>query len=376
MKRTVCVALCTALFATMLASCGLNKTSVIPGASSSEDLLSVHEFSALDYVTLGEYKDLKVTLDGDYSTDEAALNEYVDQLIQSAGAYTKDEEATEVDVDSIVNVNYVGKKDGEAFAGGSSDNVFIDVAANCEATSGNGYIDGFTDGLVGAKVGEDVDCNVKFPDDYGNADLAGADAVFTFTINYIAKPIDRENLTDDYVSENFGFDTVDEFMETAKQALIEKQEEAKEKDKRIAVVDTVMNNCTVNSYPEDEYQARIQEYRDSFMEAYEVEDLESFLTDNYDGTVEEFDKEIEDQIKSNLDQELVFLAIAEKEGIEVDEAGYAQYAANMVANYGEDNETTLYESFAANAERGEAYLRRIYQCNMAIDLCVDSATVE
>ncbi|MBO6214460.1 MAG: FKBP-type peptidyl-prolyl cis-trans isomerase, partial [Lachnospiraceae bacterium] len=308
-------------------------------------------------------------------TDEAALEEYIKEIVESAGAYAKDEEATEVLSDSIVNVDYEGKLDGEAFAGGTAENVFIDVAGNRNAVSQAGYIDGFTSGIVGAKVGDEIDCDVTFPEEYGDSKLAGKAVVFTFKINYIAKPMDASELTDEYVSDNFGYASVEEFRQAADSAMKSEKASDREADIRMSVVDTVVNNATVNSYPEEEFNARAEEFKQSFIEAYGVDDLETYITDTFGETMESFEKEINATVEENFSQELVFLAIAEAEGIELDENGYTNYANAMAASYGYEDLTTLYESYSPSAARGEAYLKRIYLCNKAIDLCVESAEV-
>lgn len=79
-----------------------------------------------------------------------------------------------------VNINYVGKLDGVAFAGGTATNVPLFIS-----DYKNGYIPGFTDGIIGHSVGETFDVNVTFPEDYGATDLAGKAVVFTMTLNSI-----------------------------------------------------------------------------------------------------------------------------------------------------------------------------------------------
>ena len=92
---------------------------------------------------------------------------------QGGPFYTADPDKTTVEEGDIVNVDYVGKLDGEAFSGGTAEDQNIDVSNNSSA-SGSGYIDGFTDGLIGASVGDVIDSNVTFPDEYpNNPDLAG-----------------------------------------------------------------------------------------------------------------------------------------------------------------------------------------------------------
>ncbi|MBP0938540.1 trigger factor [Pseudomonas alliivorans] len=80
-----------------------------------------------------------------------------------------------------LNIDFVGKVDGEAFAGGS--------ATGTQLVLGSGrMIPGFEDGLVGAKAGEERVLNVTFPDDYQNLELAGKAAEFTVTVNTVSEP--------------------------------------------------------------------------------------------------------------------------------------------------------------------------------------------
>lgn len=80
-----------------------------------------------------------------------------------------------------LNIDFVGKIDGEAFAGGS--------ATGTQLVLGSGrMIPGFEDGLVGAKAGEERVLNLTFPEDYQNLELAGKTAEFTVTVNTVSAP--------------------------------------------------------------------------------------------------------------------------------------------------------------------------------------------
>jgi len=84
--------------------------------------------------------------------------------------------------DDQLNIDFVGKVDGETFAGGS--------AKGTQLVLGSGrMIPGFEDGLVGAKAGEERVVNVTFPEDYQNLDLAGKAAEFTITVNSVSAPV-------------------------------------------------------------------------------------------------------------------------------------------------------------------------------------------
>lgn len=92
--------------------------------------------------------------------------------------------------DDQLNIDFVGKVDGEAFAGGSAQGTLLVLG------SGR-MIPGFEEGLVGAAAGEERVLNVTFPEDYQNLDLAGKAAEFTVTVNSVAAP-QLPELNDDF----------------------------------------------------------------------------------------------------------------------------------------------------------------------------------
>ena len=126
-------------------------------------------------------------------TEEAAETEEVTETpeVTEAADTTTTPEATEapsystdtsltVNDGDTVNIDYVGKIDGTAFDGGSTNGQGTDL----EIGSGS-YIDDFEDQLVGAHPGDEVEVTVTFPDNYDAADLAGKEAVFDVTVNGI-----------------------------------------------------------------------------------------------------------------------------------------------------------------------------------------------
>lgn len=157
-------------------------TGIFTGCGKSEDL-TLKDMDVDKYVTLGEYKGLEVTMTP-VSVDEEELEYYMSDFYIGGLAY-----ATGVEIDDgitdravepgdTVFIDYVGKKDDVAFDGGTAEGYYLNIG------SGQ-FIDGFEDGLVGVMPGETVDLNLTFPSSYGNAELAGADVVFTVTVNYI-----------------------------------------------------------------------------------------------------------------------------------------------------------------------------------------------
>ena len=112
-------------------------------------------------------------------TDAPETTETTTATATEAPSYSTDTSLTVKDGDTV-NIDYVGKIDGTAFDGGSTDGNGTDLVIG----SGS-YIDNFEDQLVGAHPGDEVEVTVTFPDDYGAADLAGKEAVFDVTVNGI-----------------------------------------------------------------------------------------------------------------------------------------------------------------------------------------------
>lgn len=343
------------------------------GTNSKTDTLVK---AANKYVTLGDYKGVEVSADKateDPTDDE--LNAYIDDtLIKSASAYIADSSKTTVGENDIVNVDYTGLLDGTAFDGGTATNVNLDVAGNCDPTSGTTYIDGFTSGLVGANVGDTIDCPVTFPSNYGAADLAGKDVIFRFTINYIGVPATHDNLTDEYVKTNFNQDTVADFYEYAKTQYKSSQESDYESALRQAVMDTVVNNATISDIPDEVIDFEVERYKKSFMMSNSLEsesDMESYLSSNYSMSLSDFEDSIRTSEKENIDKELVFLAVAEKENIKADGEDYDAYLKNLVSSQGVSSEDELYKTYMPKDQ-----IEDYYRISTAIDFCVDNAKTD
>ena len=148
------------------------------------------DLRAADYVILGNYKGVEITLDEPEVTDEY-LEGYIDYVLQNSAVSTPVLDRP-VEMGDVVNIDYVGKIDDVAFDGGT--------AQGYDLTIGSGrFIEGFEDGCIGMEVGETRDVEATFPDPYtNNPDLAGKVAVFTVTVNSISVE-EIPELTDEYV---------------------------------------------------------------------------------------------------------------------------------------------------------------------------------
>ncbi len=372
MKRFVAAGLALAMTFSLAACKDKNASEETTTTQETESNSSVGalSYNPADYVTLGEFENVPVTITGNYDTSEEAVEAYIAEELASLG-YVKDEDATTVKKDSIVNVDYTGLKDGVAFDGGTATDQTIDVGGN-SSVDGTTYIDGFTSGLVGAKVGDTIDCDVTFPENYGSEELAGQQVVFRFTINYICKASATiDELTDEFVQENYDYDTVDAFFEAMKASLEEEVNTQKTSDIRTAVINAVVANATINGYPEEIVSQRKEAYLESYTTQYGGYDNFEAQMSAYGLDMDEFMAQMEDGIKTNLETEMVFGLIADTLNLELDEDGFSEYCQKMMTNNGVSSLDELYGNYGGSTAVGEAYLRRIYICNKAVEYCID-----
>lgn len=258
-----------------------------------------------DYVTLGEYTGVEVSVDAPVVTDEY-LDSYIDYVLQSNMVKT---EVTDrpVEEGDIVNIDYEGKIDGVAFDGGT--------AQGYDLTIGSGaFIDGFEDGLIGAQSGETLDVNVTFPEDYPGEEVAGKDAVFTVTVNSISVESLPE-LTDEFVQGlDVGVNTVEEYRQYAYDLLMEEEQNTHDSNAEVAILEAVMANSELQDPPEDmtnRYYSRMIDNMTYYASMYGY-DLATFLS--IQGTSEDAIRESSVQAGQEI---ITMQAIAEAEGLSV-----------------------------------------------------------
>ena len=379
MKRRIAILVTGLCVLSLFAGCGKsqntsnNENQVVTAEDGTADD-SVQEstfepsYAAADYVTLGEYKGLELTVEKAEVTEDD-VKTYVANMVAYYPSY-KDTDKTVVEKGDFVNIDYEGLKDGVAFDGGTASGYVLEIGSNS-------FIDGFEDGLIGAKVGEKVALDLTFPENYQSADLAGQAVVFNVTVNKIVEKeeVTYDNITDEYVETNFssyyGYKTVEELKTGVKENLESTNEYYAQNNARTALITKLQEVCTVNGLPEGVLEDRISKYKEQFermcTEQYNMTS-EEYLTQQ-GLNAEEFDAEIETYMQENLELEMILVCISENEGIVSDEEGYKTYLNNMMSSYGYEKEDDVY------AEYGEEYIRNSYVGNLAMEQILADAKI-
>lgn len=155
----------------------VNVTKYVPGEMAEYTATA----EIVPEVKLGDYKKLKVTKEKP-PVSEAQIKEILDNLSSSFAEKKAVKRAAKL-TDEVV-IDFVGKKGGEAFAGGTAKDYKLVLGSKT-------FIPGFEEGIVGHEPGDKFDLKLTFPKDYGVKDLAGAKVVFETLlkqVNEVKKP--------------------------------------------------------------------------------------------------------------------------------------------------------------------------------------------
>lgn len=286
---------------------------------------------------VGDYKNFTYEEFDTTVTDEEVYETYESYISYYAGygitGYEKDEsrDGTLIKDGDIVNIDYTGYLDGEAFENGA------DTGYNLTIGSG-AFIDGFESSLIGKTVGETVDINVTFPEEYSNnPDMAGKEVVFTVTINYISKEV--ELTVDNAYSQIFGSDSLEECLATLKtqveQSKISYTESYIESMKNEYLLYIIENSEFEDLTKEvEEYSAKIM----SMIEAMASEnsmDVETFVVNNYGyESLDAYKQELNASCLVEKQKDHICNEIAAIENIKMSDKDFEELSKEIIEYYG------------------------------------------
>lgn len=287
-------------------------------------------YEALDYVTLGQYTGLEITVSPIIITEED-IDQAIEEAIVNAGVYDTLTEGV-VENGDIANIDYEGKKDGVAFDGGTAQGYDLQIGSGM-------FIEGFEEGLVGAKVGDTLELNLTFPEQYASEELAGQDVVFTVKVNSIKR---TPQLSDEVVEKvsSGAYNTIDTYKEYMRTQLQKQGEKAQDAQINTELMSQLYNTCTVNEYPQELMDFSVRQmkvYYESLAEYYGMS-FEEFLPLYFDMEEADFEIAAADAVKETLQQELVLVAIADQEGMEVTDEEYKEGCADYAERMGYESE--------------------------------------
>ena len=301
-------------------SANVDSVTTVDGLTLADAMANVVEYDPLDYVTLSEYKGIEVVT---YVTDDEVEEEITSIITTSDYEQIKE---GEVKTGDTVNIDFVGKKDGVEFDGGSSEAFDLTIG------SGN-FIEGFEDGLIGKSVGETVDLDLTFPEGYTSEDLAGQAVVFTVTINYIRGEQIVKEFTDEFVEEysEGEYTTTASYREYLHDKLVSEKKDAMSDE----VFTTILKESTVSECPQfliDLMYLRLDASYRAMATSYGFEDFNTFLSESFKVTPEQYQQEMLNMSNTYVEQQLITEALAAAENLTYTDDEYAAYLEDYKTN--------------------------------------------
>lgn len=349
MKRKMAAVLACVLAVSSMAACGDNSNNATNTTDASNTTVSTEiaeatitptveivetaEGTALsavpveDYVVLGNYKNMQISVAKKQTYTDEEFNELIKDSFAGDLSYASTdifEVSGVVAEDDYVLINYVGKQDDVAFDGGSAQDTILRIG------SGQ-FIDGFEEGLIGVNVGDTVDLELTFPEEYpNNPDLAGVDVVFTVTVQGMLQ------FNDDAVAAlgYEGIDTVEAYKSAMKSIVESDAESTYTNAVTTAICEKLLEDSIVTKVPstiyneEKEYiinevQSEASQYGVD-ADTYTLAFIGVNLADYAVTVAEEYAK-----------QAVIFQAIANAEELNPSDEDADAYVDDFISIYGE-----------------------------------------
>ena len=292
----------------------VNVTKYVPGESAEYTATA----DIVPEIKLGNYKKLGVKKP-EVKITAKEVNEVLDNL---AGSFAEKKVVRRAakEGDEVV-IDFVGKKDGEAFKGGSAKDYKLVLGSKT-------FIPGFEDGVVGHEVGNKFDLKLTFPKDYGVKDLAGAKTVFEVLLKQVNE-ITKAKIDDEMAKKCGPFETLDELKADIKKNLQAQNEHRANEQFKDELVQTLVKKSEVPA-PEILIDDQVRVIRDDITRnaAAQGMEFEEFLKANGE-TTESWEKEARKVAKTRVKGSLALQTLAVEQKITVSDEDVAAKIAEL-----------------------------------------------
>ena len=290
-----------------------------------KDVVFTAKFTQRPDVQLGQYKGLTVEKKEAVVADED-IDRQLEGMRQHQGTLVDAPTDAAVQKDDFVTLDFEGFVDGAPFEGGQGEDYPLQIGSGS-------FIPGFEDQLIGAKIGEEREVKVTFPEEYHAENLKGKDAVFHCTVRSI-KSRALPELDDAFAQKASKFQTLAELREDIRKNLLAGAERQAETERRTKAIDMATEGCTMEIPPvmvENRITAMIQEM--AMRLEQQGMSLEQYL--QYAGLdIAKIREEYREAAEKNVRTDLMLEEVAKAEGIKVEGRDLDQEVYAMAISYG------------------------------------------
>ena len=311
-------------------------------------------------VKLGKYKGVAVEKIEYKVTDEDIQKELEQMANRNSRLISiEDEPVAEKD---IAVIDFEGFVDGVPFEGGKAEKHELEIGSKT-------FIPGFEDQVIGMKIGEEKDINVKFPDEYFSKELAGKDATFKVKLHEIKRK-ELPELDDEFAKDVSEFDTIKELKDSIKEKLEEENTNKAKYETEEKAIQAVCDATEIDipsGMIETEIDNMVKDIETRL--SYQGLDMKTYL--QMIGKTEadmrsEFKEQAEKQVKSRL----VLEAVVEAEKLEASIDEIEEKVKEMATNYGKDADELMKNEQLIN------YIKDSMKAEKAVKFVVDNAKIK
>ena len=326
-----------------------------------KDLIFTAVMQTKPEAELGKYKGVEIKKI-EYKVTDEDINHELGHM-QEHNARIVSVEDRPVEKGDITVIDFEGFVDGKAFDGGKAEGHELEIGSNT-------FIPGFEDQIVGMKIDEEKDINVKFPDEYFSKDLAGKDATFKVKLHEIKKK-ELPELDDEFAKDVSEFDTLKELKEDIKKKQQKQNDDKAKYETQDAVIKAVCENVKVDipsGMVETEVENMLKDIEQRL--SYQGLKLEQYLQ-MMGKTQDEMKKEYEPQAIESIKSRLMLEAVIKAEKIEATDEEVDEKLKEMAKNYGKEND----EEFLKN-ENVRNYIKEGLTSEKALAFLVKNANMK
>lgn len=274
-------------------------------------------------VTLGDYKGIEVEKKEIFVTEDEILERINKEREQNARMLTVDNRP--VQDGDITSIDFEGFVDGVPFEGGKGEDYSLTIGSHS-------FIDTFEEQLIGKAIGEDVEVNVTFPEEYQAKELAGKPALFKVTVKEI-KVKELPAIDDDFAQDVSEFDTLVEYKDSIKATIKEAKEKELKRAKEDEVIEKIIEKASMD-IPEPMISSQVSQMADDFAQRVQQQGLSVEQYFQFTGMdSKKFIESLKPQAIKRIQSRLVLEAIAKAENITVTDEELDKEINNMAAMY-------------------------------------------
>ena len=274
-------------------------------------------------VTLGDYKGIEVEKKEAEVSEEEITAEIDKAREANSRLITIEDRATE-DGDTVI-IDFDGYVDGKQFEGGYAEDYTLVLGSHS-------FIDNFEDQLVGKNLGEDVEVNVTFPEEYHVDELKGKPALFKVKIKEIQKK-ELPELDDDFAQDVSDFDTLDEYKADVEKKILENKENQIKREQEDQIIEKIIENAQME-IPQQMIAAQTRQMTQEFAQRLQSQGLSLEQYMQFTGlTPQKMMEDLEPQALKRIQSRLVLEAVVAAEKIEASDEEIDKELENMASMY-------------------------------------------